>query len=180
MTFLEDDILRLRAVEPEDADMMWEVESDSGQWLENGMSAPYSRKNLRDYAETYDPDPIRAGQLRLVIERKDNGGNETIGLLDLYDISGLWRTAYVGIYILEKNRRKGYGRRALNIIGKYARTLLNLRILAAKVAESNSRSRTMFEDAGYSLSGEFKDWILSGETTLNLLIYTKRLSDSVE
>ena len=109
-----------------------------------------------------------------------NGGNETVGLIDLYDISSLWRTAYVGIYILEKNRRKGYGRRALRIIGKYARTLLNLRILAAKVAESNSRSRRMFEDAGYSLTGELKDWILSGETALNLLIYTKRLSDSVE
>lgn len=106
MTFLEDNILRLRAVEPDDADMMWEVESDSGQWIENGMSAPYSRKNLKDYAETYDADPIRAGQLRLVIERKMNGGNETVGLIDLYDISSLWRTAYVGIYILEKNRRK--------------------------------------------------------------------------
>ena len=38
--FLENEIIKLRSVEPEDAETMWIVESDSEQWMQNGMSAP--------------------------------------------------------------------------------------------------------------------------------------------
>lgn len=173
MRFLEDDILRLRAVEPEDADMMWRVETDSRQWQDNGMSAPFSRHNLREYAENYDADPIRAGQLRLVIEDKNEG--KPVGLIDLYDISASNRTAFIGVYVTEDYRRKGYARKALDLTGIYAGTLLNLRILGAKVSSANRVSRHLFEKAGYSLSGELPGWLLNGKEQNSLLIYTRRL-----
>ena len=186
MKFLEDDILRLRAVEPSDADTMWEIETDSSQWRDNGMSAPYSRRNLREYAENYDADPIRAGQLRLVAElkydttgRNINRNNDTtgrtIGLVDLYDISPTGRTAFIGIYVMDQHRGNGYAARALNLMEEYARMLLNLRIVAAKVSAANPDSRSLFEKNGYTLSGRLQDWLLSGSETSSLLIYTKKL-----
>ena len=86
-------------MEPEDAKMMWRVESDSTQWRENGMMAPYSMRNLREYAENYDADPIRTGQLRLIAELKTAGAETAesrfTGIVDLFDISPTGRTAFV-------------------------------------------------------------------------------------
>lgn len=175
MTFLEDDMLKLRAVEPGDAEAMWEMETDSSQWRENGMAAPYSKKNLKEYAEGYDADPIRAGQIRLIAELKDVTCPGIIGLIDLYDISALNRTAFVGIYVKDCERGKGYAFRFLQLIEKYARMLLNLRILAAKVSERNLASRRVFGQSGFILSGNLPNWFQSGPETYSLLVYTKKL-----
>ena len=59
--------LHLRALEPSDADFMYEVENDAQAWRYSDTIAPLSRKILRDYALTYDADPFTAGQLRLII-----------------------------------------------------------------------------------------------------------------
>lgn len=177
MLFLTDEILRLRAVEPSDAELMWEFESDSSQWRDNGMMAPFSRKNLREYAEGYDPDPIRCGQLRLIIEStetQDAAGN-ILGIIDLFDISATNRTAFVGIYVKPDSRCKSIASRSLALIERYASQLLNLRILAAKVSERNMASRTLFEKNGYTLSGELRNWLLSGKSEFNLILYSKKL-----
>lgn len=170
--FLCADKLRLRAVEPADAHLMWEVESDSSQWLLNGMSAPFSCDNLLQYATTYDADPFRAGQLRLMAELEGNG---IIGIVDLYQISAVHRTAYVGIYIMPQMRGKGYGKMCLRLLEDYASSLLNLRILAARVAEENHASTALFEKAGYSLAGTLHNWLQSGNNTLNVRLYEKQI-----
>ena len=174
MKFLESDKIRLRAVEPADAGMMWEVENDSSQWLENGMAAPFSRRNLEVYADSYDADPIRAGQIRFVCETI--GTRRPAGLADLYDISAVNRTAFAGIYILPPFRRKGHASEALALMENYARLLLNLRVLAAKVAGSNHESISLFEHAGYTLRGELPGWLMSGGETTPLCIFTKVLT----
>lgn len=172
-TFLSNNLLRLRAVEPADAEFMWGVETDSTQWIENGMSAPYSRKNLRDYAETYDADPIRAGQIRFVIE--DAQRRVPIGLADLYDISALCRTAFVGIYVTKAHRGCGVASEALKLLEEYARQLLNLRVIGAKVAGGNKTSTALFENSGYKMAGRLPEWLLYGNKTQDLVIYTKIL-----
>lgn len=175
MRFLEDDIIRLRAVEPADAEFMWNVETDSDQWRENGMSAPYSQANLLDYARNYDADPIRAGQIRLVCELKDTLANGRCGLVDLFDLSALWRTAFTGIYVIPDMRCKGIGARALALLEDYSARLLNLRILAAKISERNAPSLRLFEKSGYTLQGILKDWLLSGDKAFSMHLYAKQL-----
>lgn len=171
--FLNSDVLRLRAVEPSDADLMWQIETDSRQWLDNGILAPYSLKKLRDYAENYDADPIRAGQIRFVVELVD--GRRPVGLADLYDISSTNRTAFIGIYIIDDCRGKGLSREALSLLEDYARQLLNLRMLGAKVAEGNTSSAALFSHTGYESVGILPDWLLSGRKTRDVTIYVKKL-----
>lgn len=172
LNFLCADKLRLRAVEPADARLMWEVESDSSQWILNGMSAPFSRDNLLQYATTYDADPFRAGQLRLMADMEGHG---IIGIVDLYQISAVHRTAYVGIYIVPQMRAKGYGNLCLRLLEDYSLSLLNLRILAARVAEENLASVKLFERAGYSHAGTLLNWLQSGDNRLNVRLYEKQL-----
>lgn len=175
MKFLEDDVIRLRAVEPSDANLLWQVETDSNQWRDNGMMAPYSRHNLEEYARHYDADPIRSGQLRLMIELKET--NEVAGIIDLYDISALGRTGFIAVYVLEKYRRKQIGRRAIQQMEKYAHTLLNLRVLCAKVSIENSSSKMLFEKMDYVKCGELPDWLYNAGHASSLLIFCKKLTN---
>lgn len=168
--FLEDDQIRLRAVEPDDADVMWEIERDPTQWIDNGMSAPYSRHNLEEYAKNYDADPIRAGQIRLVVELPGSVEDAVVGLVDLYEISPTCRHAFVGIYIRQEYRGKGIAGKALELLEEYAYILLGLRILGAKIASSNTPSIRLFEQSGYTHSGTLKDWLRPG---ISMHIYTK-------
>lgn len=178
MEFLKDDLIRLRAVEPEDAEEMWEIETDSRQWYDNGMMAPLSLFNLRDYARRYDGNPFQAGQVRFIAQMLDSATEKytTFGVLDIYDISPTRRTAFIGIYVKECFRGKRLASRALDIAEQYTGKLLNLRILGSKVSSKNKSSQALFESHGYELAGTLKDWLMSGNKMADLLIYTKPLS----
>ncbi len=170
MMFMKNSI-RLRAVEPEDADFMWNVESDSTQWIQNGMSAPLSRHNILDYALSYDADPSKAGQIRLIIERND----KPIGIVDLFEISAIHRHAFVGIYIVPEMRKTGLATESLVMLEYYAFKLLNISQLAARIMSGNTASEALFRKAGYSLRGEIPSWFMSGNKSISLMIYSKIL-----
>ena len=165
--------MRLRPVEPEDALAMWEMESDPTQWIQNGMMAPFSLRNLREYALQYRADPFAEGQLRLMLVDKNVA--EPVGIVDLYDISASNRTAWVGIYIRPAFRGNGLGKKALQMLEDYCRRLLNLRILAAKIASENAASQRLFAKAGYTECGRLRDWLVSADRSQDILIFQKHL-----
>lgn len=165
--------LSLRPVEPEDALAMWEMESDPTQWIQNGMMAPYSLRNLKEYALQYRADPFAEGQLRLMLVDKNVA--EPVGIVDLYDISASNRNAWVGIYIRPAFRGNGIGRKALQMLEDYCRRLLNLRILAAKIASENAASQRLFAKAGYTECGRLRDWLVSADRSQDILIFQKHL-----
>lgn len=41
--------IRLRALEPEDLDMLYEIENDRSLWNVGATNVPYSRYTLHDY-----------------------------------------------------------------------------------------------------------------------------------
>jgi diamine N-acetyltransferase len=166
-----DDILRLRAVEPADADAMFEIESDSTQWLDNDLAAPYSRENLRNYAKRYMADPYLEGQVRLIIETVSD--HRLVGLIDLYELSSRNRTGYIGLYIKREERRKGYGLSALNLLEEYAKKMLNLRAMAARVIDSNDACHALFKKAEYEEVGVMRAWIEEGKKRHDVRIYEK-------
>lgn len=162
----------LRPVEPEDADFMWNVESDSLQWIQNSLVAPFSRENLLQYARNYEADPFLAEQLRLIIENKDN---KRVGIADLYEISPQHRRSFVGIYILPEFRRMGIGLEALEMLENYALRLLNLRQLGAKIVDGNEISMQLFLKAGYEWSGTLRNWMQSGKQIFSLHLLQKEI-----
>lgn len=48
-SFLMNDRIYLRAVEPEDMDIMYEMENDPSMWDISNFTVPYSRYVLRQY-----------------------------------------------------------------------------------------------------------------------------------
>lgn len=70
---LEDKELCLRALEPEDLPLLYKWENDTSLWEAGSSIAPFSRKILWDYIESYSPDIYAARQLRLMIVEKAIG-----------------------------------------------------------------------------------------------------------
>ena len=134
--------------------------------------APYSRKQLWDYIDSYDGDIYSAKQLRLMI---DLPGGETIGTVDLYDFDAANSRCAVGILIAPPYRRQGYGRAALDALADYCRTRLSLHQLYCIAGADNIASRTLFERAGYTISGRLRSWLRSANTYTDAYIYQKML-----
>lgn len=147
--------LRLRAAEPEDAEMMYDAECDEEAWRYSDYLAPLSLEMLRHYALTYDADPFRSGQLRLIIEIE----GKAAGILDLFEISPRHLRTDIGLYLLPAFRGKGSGAEALKVAAEYCRVRLGLHQLTATVASHNSIALRCFKKAGFSITGSRPDWL---------------------
>ena len=169
--------IKLRALEPSDADFMYEVENDAGAWRYSDTIAPLSRRILREYALNYDADPFSAGQIRLIVT--DAETNAPAGIIDLYEISQRHLRAFVGIYICKDFRGKGYSVEALRQIEYYAKTTLHLHALGAKIEYDHRNARNLFEKRHFSFAGRLDNWLTLPDGTFGpMLIYTKDLKYS--
>ncbi len=172
---MNDEKIYLRALEPEDLDILFKWENDTRLWNVGAAMAPFSRKQLKDYIDTYDGNIFSAGQLRLMIVDKESGS--TVGALDLYEVDPVHRRAFVGILIDESYRGKGYGGRALNVTADYCRRILGLHQLAAIVPEDNTSSRQLFASAGFTINGRFRSWLRQGDSYRDAFFCQRLLTD---
>ena len=102
--------MRLRAIEPEDLDLLYQIENDQSLWQVGTTNVPYSRYTLHDYIASSSDDIYADRQVRMIVE---NDEKETVGIVDLVQFSPEHLRAEVGIVILQNHRRKGYAREAL-------------------------------------------------------------------
>lgn len=159
-------MIKIRAIEPEDADMMFEAESDESAWKYSDYLAPLSREMLRHYALTYDADPFRCGQLRLII---DCDGMPA-GIVDLFDISPRHLRADTGIYIFPSFRNKGVATEALLQLKDFSLKRLGLHQLTATVAEGNDEAIRTYQKAGFTLTGTRRDWLRTPDGYTSVLL----------
>lgn len=155
--YLESERIKLRALEPEDLQKLYEWENDDSAWEVGGSLLPYSRFVLRNYIEHSGESIYETGQLRLIIERIEDG--MTLGTIDLYAFEAEHMKAGVGILIDSKIRNQGYGLEAIELLKKYAFQVLHLHQLYAKVSVYNIQSQRLFEVSGFEKTALLKDWI---------------------
>ena len=78
---LRSNLLRLRAVEPEDLDLMYLIENDTELWPQGQATVPYSHFALKQYIAECSNDFFHDRQLRLVIETTDR---ISVGFVDMH------------------------------------------------------------------------------------------------
>lgn len=154
---LEDDVICLRALEPEDLPLLYRWENDTALWEAGSGIAPFSRKILWDYIENYSPDIYAARQLRLMVGLKSTG--ETIGTVDIYDFDPHNKRAGVGLLIDRAHTGNGYGTRALSLTVDYARRFIDMHQLWAIVAVDNKPSLSTFTRCGFHICGRLRSWL---------------------
>ncbi|GAB6394763.1 MAG: GNAT family N-acetyltransferase [Bacteroidales bacterium] len=161
MELLSNEHIRLRALEPEDLDLLYQWENDSALWELGSTVSPYSRYILRDYISRSHLNIYESKQLRLMIEQRETG--ERTGMVDLYDFDPHNRKAGVGILLDARYRGDGYATEALTLIAGYAFSFLKLHQLYAHIPVANEQSKALFLRCGFSVTGKLSDWISSAE-----------------
>ena len=167
------EICRLRALEPEDLEVMYGWENDMELWRVSGTVAPFSRHMLSRLIEEQQYDIYATRQLRLVVERKSDG--VVVGAVDLFDFEPQHQRAGVGIVISQPYRRCGYAADALRVVERYAREVLRLNQLWCSVTEDNAASLALFDSAGYERCGLRREWILTPQGALDEVLMQKIL-----
>jgi diamine N-acetyltransferase len=152
--------ITLRAVEPEDLELLYLWENDHAVWRISNTLVPFSRYQLKQYIAS-DPSNIHAHrQLRMMIDCRQSEGVRTVGSIDLFDFDPIHQRAGLGMLIASAgDRRKGYAREAVLQMIEYCRKTLFLHQLYCNIAVSNTASIKLFEKLGFETTGTKKDWL---------------------
>ncbi len=167
-------MLTLRALEPEDLDLLYLVENDRTLWPVGTTNEPYSYFALRQFLELCTNDIYVDRQLRLVIQLD----GEPIGFADLLHFQPEDRRAEVGIMILEPHRHRGHGVSALSALEQYAAGTLHLHQLYAYVAEGNVVCQKTFLRAGYRHAATLADWLWHGDSYEDVVVMQKNIENN--
>ena len=159
--------VHLRAIEPEDLDMLYTIENDTSMWNVGTTSVPYSRYTLYEYIANSKNDIYTDRQVRMMIE---NDAHEVVGIVDLTNFEPKHMRSEIGIVIINKFRKQGLAQATISKIKEYSLNVLHLHQLYAYVDKDNSRSIRLFEKCGFKRSAELKDWLSYGKTYHNALL----------
>ena len=75
--------VKLRALEPEDIDLLYEWENDHSIWYVSNTLTPFSKYILKKYIENSHLDIYQTKQLRLMIDVCREADPETVGAIDI-------------------------------------------------------------------------------------------------
>ena len=164
----------LRALEPEDLELIYKIENDTTIWDVGSSKVNYSRYAIKQYIAQQPQEISVAGELRLVITNSETG--EAVGLIDLTNYSATNRSAEVGIALLASERGKGYGKAAIKEIERYAKEFHNLRMLYAHTSASNlSVAKNLFLTCNYKPVATLPEWHFNGREYEDLTVFKKNM-----
>ncbi|OFY82479.1 MAG: GNAT family N-acetyltransferase [Bacteroidetes bacterium RIFCSPLOWO2_12_FULL_35_15] len=160
--------ISLRAIEPQDIDLLYQWENDTENWTVSNTQTPFSRFVLEQYIATAHEDIYSVKQLRLIICDPEN---KAIGSIDLFDFEPNHLRAGIGILIADKtDRKKGYASEALSLLTNYCFFSLNLHQIYCNITTDNETSILLFQKHGFQITGIKKQWIRDGDKYKDELI----------
>lgn len=148
--------IRLRAMEPEDLEVMYAMENDSQTWDITNFSVPYSKFVLKQYIENSQCDMFADRQLRMVIVRCED--EAVVGTIDITDFAPMHARGEIGIAVRKEYQGNGYAKEALKLICDYAFGFLYLKQLIVHVTSDNEKSIQLFKSCGFEQCGLLKEW----------------------
>ncbi len=157
MDLLQSDLVKLRALEPEDIEILYKWENDTDIWKVSNTVAPFSKYVLGRFIEEQSRDIYETRQLRLIVEANSTGA--PVGAIDLFDIDPYNARAGVGILIYRtKDQQKGYASEALSLLVRYCFQVLHFNQLYCNIPSNNLRSLALFKSKGFSIIGLKREW----------------------
>jgi diamine N-acetyltransferase len=162
--------IKLRALEPEDLELLYDWENNQSYWIISNTISPFSKFTLKRYLENSHKNVYETGQLRLMIEHiKDK---VTIGTIDIFDFDPFHKRAGLGILIAnEAYRRKGYASMALTGLIGYCFNTLQLHQLYCNILANNCESMSLFKKLGFVQTGIKKEWVKTSDGYLDEFMY---------
>jgi diamine N-acetyltransferase len=158
--------VNLRALEPEDLELLYEWENNESYWIISETVVPFSKFTLKRYLENSHKNIYETGQLRLMIDLPSE--KKTIGAIDIFDFDPFHKRAGIGILIADENeRKKGYATMALKGLIGYCFNTLQLHQVYCNILSNNKESIELFMKVGFVQAGLKKDWIKTSDGWLD-------------
>lgn len=152
--------INLRALEPEDLDLLYTIENNRSLWWVGSQTAPLSRYQLREYIATNSADIYKDEQIRFVVEEiSSDSVPNAVAVLDMFNFSAKHSRAEIGIAVRQEARGRHVAQRAISELIRYCREHLDIHQLVATVPVSNEASLAMLRRLGFIEGGILKDWI---------------------
>ena len=162
--------IKLRALEPEDLELLYEWENNNENWIISNTVSPFSKYTLKRYIENSHKNIYEIGQLRLMIDHIAD--KKTIGTIDIFDFDSYHKRAGIGLLIATENyRKKGYGTMALTFLIDYCFRTLQLHQLYCNILENNIKSIDLFKKLGFKEIGRKEDWISTNEGYISEIMF---------
>lgn len=149
----------LRAVEPDDLDLLYDLENNPDWWHLSNTVTPYSRFVLEQYILNAHLDIHTTKQLRLMIETQHDEKPVAIGTIDLYDFDPVSLRAGIGILIAPKWQQHGFAGEALELLIDYGFNTLGLHQLYCGICVDNEPSLKLFRRHGFRITGTREQWV---------------------
>ena len=166
---LSNDNIRLRALEIDDIDKLYEWENNSDEWYAGNTITPYSRHELKQHILRACRSIYEQKQLRLMIEQ--NNPVCRSGIVDLYEFDAHHCRAAVGILIDTDCRCKGIATQAITLLTEYAFDVLRLHQVYAYIQADNEASLKLFARCGFTRSGVLSGWVARKEGFADACIF---------
>lgn len=167
--------VRLRALEPADADLLYVWENDPLTWEAGDRKWPVSLADIRALIDHSDLDIWQTRQARFMIDTID--GARSVGCVDVFDFDPLNMHCSLGVFIEPENRGKGYAIEAVTLIEDFARNILRAHSLNVSVAADNESSIALFAAAGYERAGVMRQNIRRARDFVDEVLMQKVLAE---
>lgn len=151
---METERIYLRPLELKDYAALSEWNNDESimKYLGGGYN-PISPDLQQKWIENMIDTSAHSVNKRYMIVSKET--NESIGVVGLYSIKWIHRTADLGLYIGDKKyHNKGLATEAGTLINIYAKRYLHLRKLNLFVVEENKKAYKFWEKLGFKFAGK--------------------------
>ena len=166
-------LIQLRAMEPEDLDVLYRIENDTELWNVGATNVPYSRYALHDYIAQSTGDIYADRQVRLIIEDRENGC--VAGLADLFNFDPRHRRAEIGLVIERDYRNKGIAQTVVTQLHHYALHTVGLHQLYVVIGIDNAPALHLFHKLDYIESAHLSDWLYDGHAYHDAVVLQKKL-----
>jgi len=167
---LENQLIKLRALEPRDLGFVFEVENNTEIWNISNTQTPYSKFLIKQYMKNAHQDIYTAKQLRLLIEVKST--EKSVGLIDLFEFDPKNKRVGLGILILNsEDRNQRIGSQAVGLLIDYVFEFLDVHQIFVNIDVNNVASIKLFNNFGFELIGVKKDWNFQNKSYHDEAIY---------
>ena len=149
--------LALRALEPEDIELLYKWENDMALWVYSETLKPFSKHQLKQYIQGINLDIYQSKELKLIIETEEDNP-KVIGIIDLFDFDPYHNRAGVGIIVHKSFEGQGCASSALDLFIDYCFNTLGIHQLYCSISVNNKKSIRLFKSKGFEGTGIKKQW----------------------
>lgn len=168
---LHGEMVRLRPIEPRDAERMWEFVQDPESLRMTGRRAPGDRSEVEEWARSIGDQQGRFDWAITPAAVRDGQpvSDELIGEIELFRVDESSRSASLRMALLPNYRGRGYGREAMFEVLRFAfdgagdQPGPRLHRVGLQVPALNTRARMLYESLGFREEGRWREAFPDGD-----------------